>query len=399
MTHKITGRRWLPVLMTAWMAAALLLAGLASPVSPAAARQGTLLRVGYLGLPETDAAMGAQLAIDEINSLGGIAAPDGTTYTLELATLATAPTEATLPDAVTAFASQGVVAILGPDDNALLSEPGLAALENAGMPVLAGATNDTLTGEDRIDTLFRIRAPESVYSSALAAVMIEDLGLTSIALVHTDAASTPALLTFLQAMNGYEITPAAKVQLSESSRLLEETQALVDLNPEAVVMWGPHEDAATMLSVLRKRGWTGTFAYRDAQDAARAGAFEPGQADGVLGVTSWSYGYPGQTARVFLDDYISTFGAIPGPLSAASYDAMWYLRAAIQSAGVADDALTETLLAGAPLALVGGELHAAQLGTGELINVAMVYELGPDGGPTVLARFAGEERLAVETAN
>lgn len=388
-----TSRRTLVALLLA----ALLLTGLTFPTGDAThARQATTLRVGYLGAPNSDAANGARLAIDQMNSLGGFPAPDGSTYLLELITLAEAPTADSLATSATALTAQNVVAVLGPDSDAVMTPDNIAALVNTGLPVFTGATGDTLTDDDAANVLLRLRAPESVYTNALASVLIDDLGLTSIALVHTDAASTQALLTFVQALDARGISAAAKVQLTEASGLLQETQNLVDLNPEAIVLWGPHEDAASMLSVLRKRGWQGTFAYRHADEAARAGVLSAALADGVIGVTSWSYAYPGETSRVFLDDYIKAFGEVPGPLAAAAYDALWYLRASIRSVGTDSAALRSDLALGVPLTLVGGELRPADYGNGDLIHIAMVYRLGFGGGPTVIAHFRDDTRLAIE---
>ncbi len=387
----ITGRRVIPILL----ALVLALAGLGLPAA-AQAQQAGVLRIGYLGAPGTAAANGAQLAIDQINSAGGFAAADGQTYQLDLVTLADTPTAESLPSAVAALAAQNVVAMLGPDDGAALTPDNIALLGNTGIPVLTGATDDTLTDDDAANVLFRLRAPEHIYSRALAAVMIEDRGLTSIALVHTDAASTPALLAFMQAMEERGISADAKIQLAEATGLLAETQNLVDRNPEAIVMWGPGEDAATMLSVLRKRGWQGTFAHRHAVEASQTGALPNDLAEGVLGVTSWSYAYPGTATQIFLDDYVTTFGEVPGALSAAAYDAVWYLRSIMRSAGIAPEEIRAGLESGPALALVGGELRPADLGTGDLLDTAIVYELGPGGGPVVLARFNGDARLPVE---
>lgn len=392
MTMHITGKRAIPILL----ALVLALAGIGVPISGAQSQQAQPLNIGYLGAPGTAGANGAQLAIDQINSAGGFTAADGELYQVDLITLADDPSADSLPAAVSALAAQNIVAILGPDSDSVLTADNINLLDSTGIPVLTGATGAPLISDDETNVLFRLRAPENIYSRALATVLVEDRELTSIALIHTDAESTPALIAFVQALEARDITPAAKIQLAEGAGLLEETQNLVDMNPEAIVAWGPQEDAATMLSVLRKRGWQGTFAYRHAAEAAQAGILTTDLADGVLGVTSWSYAYPGEATRIFLDDYVTAFGEVPGPLSAATYDAVWYLRSVMQNAGIAPEEVRAGLEEGAPMALVGGELRPGELGTGGLLEIAMVYELGPGGGPNVVARFSGDERLAIE---
>jgi hypothetical protein len=191
---------------------------------------------------------------------------------------------------------------------------------------------------------------------------------------------------------------AGKVQLASPVGLEDQGRALLGLNPEAVVMWGALPDAELLLRLLRDGGWSGTFAFRYADEAARAKALSDTLGNGVLGVTSWSYAYPGRAARIFLDDFLVTFGHVPGPLAAAAYDAMWYLRATIIEAGIDPAAIRGALVGGAPLDLVAGTLRPADFGNGDLIRMAMVYQLGPGGGPTVVAVFNHGERATIEDA-
>lgn len=386
-------RRW-PVMIA-------LLALLVAATGPALASppaQASVLRIGYLGVADSDLAKGAQLAMDQINGAGGLRA-GGATYQLELVTLAQPPTAESLSRDVAALVAQGVVALLGPEDNAVLTPQSTAALSSAGVPVLTALTADSLTRDDTSDTLLRIRAPEHLYSEALATYLLDDLGLTSLALVQTSVEWTEALLFFERAMQARGITPGARVQLADSSSLLAESRALLDLNPEAVVMWGAPRDAASLLSLLRKGGWAGQFVYRDAEEAARAGFLTDTLANGVIGATNWSYAYPGRTSRIFLEDYLLAYAEVPGGLAAAGYDAVWAVRSAVVSAGVEREALRAALMSLAPLNLVTGTLRPAQLGDGDLIRVVMVYRLGTGGGPTVLARFDDGQRVAIEESS
>ncbi len=363
-----------------------------------AAQSAAVLRIGYLGVMETDTANGAQLAIDQINSAGGFTAADGNQYQLELVMLAAPPTVDSLTANVTALTAQSVVALLGPDSDAVLSSGNVTMLVNTGLPVLTPATADSLTDGDTADVIFRTRAPEHVYSDALAATMLDDLGLTSIALVQTDVESTEALLDFESFLQARGVVPAAKVQLPDATGLADQAMSLIDLNPEAVAMWGPMADAAILLRMLRDGGWIGQFAYRLADEAARGNRLKDTLADGVLGVNSWSYAYPGQAARVFLNDYITTFGRVPGPLAVAAYDAIWYLRTTMRAFGVDAQSIRTGLIGGSPQDLVAGTLRPQEFGNGDLIRMAMVYRLGPGGGPTVIAQFNEAQSLLIEDA-
>ncbi len=391
--HHITRHRKVGLLVSVVVLAGLIVPlALAAPAPQAA----TTLRIGYLGPMTSDTANGAQLAMDQISAAGGITAPDGTNYRFELAALATEPTAETLEVALNELLDQDLVAILGPDSNSLFTADTLDALVATGLPVLTPATGDTLTTNDAADVLFRTRAPERVYSYALATYLTEDLELSSIALVQSDVESTEALLSFESILQGVGLNVADRIQVADGAALGDEIQRLLDANPEAIVMWGPPRDAATLLENLRDGGWQGQFAYRHADEAARAGLLPRSLVNGVLGVSSWSYAYTNQASRIFLRDYVVAFGEVPGPHAVAAYDAIWFLRAIIRDQGTNPDAIREGLLGSTPRTLVQGTLHPVDYGNGDLIRLAMVYELGPYGGATVLARFDDTQRLSLE---
>ncbi|MBI5961590.1 MAG: amino acid ABC transporter substrate-binding protein, partial [Chloroflexi bacterium] len=364
-------------LVAVWIVPA---AGAAAP-----AFQTNVLRIGYFGAAETDFANGAQLAIDQINASGGFTAADGTIYQLELITLEAPPTIDSFANDVLTLQSQKSVVFLGPDTNASLSPENTQYLVNTGIPVLSSATADTLTDDDPADVLFRVRAPERVYSNALATYLLDDLGLTSVALVQTDVDSTEALLDFDDVLTSRNVVAAAKMQLPDATGLADQAVALLDVNPEAVVLWGDPQDAALLLQILREGGWQGRFAYRLADEAARSGWLPVELAEGVIGVDSWNYAYAGDAAQVFMQDYLLSMAEVPGSLSVAGYDAVWYLRSVMVASGVQPTAIRAGLIGGAPLDLVAGTLRPADFANGDLLRMAMVYEIKAGGGANVVA--------------
>ncbi len=357
--------------------------------------QGDILRIGYLGPAETETANGARLAIDQINSLGGVTAANGTVYHLELVTLVDAPTAASMADAVGELVAQNAVAVLGPDTNAQITPESIQALADAGLPVLTPATGDALTDVDTSNYIFRTRAPERVYSYAIATYLTEDLGLTTIAVVQTEVEFTEAMLNFENVLANRGIPLIDKIQLPPGSDLIEESQRLLNQNPAAIVMWGGFQDAARLLRQLRDNGWAGVFAYRTADEAARAGILPDDLADGVLGMNAWSYAEPTRASQIFLRDYVVAFGEVPGPRAVAAYDAIWYLRTALINEGATPAAIQAGLIGGGPQTLVQGVLHPLEFGNGDLVRVGVVYQLGPHGGPSVVARFDDTSRLEV----
>ncbi len=376
-----------------------LLAVLVVPLATAApdAQTAVTLRIAYLGTADSPTARGAQLAIRQINEIGGFRAADGNTYRLKLLTLERAPTAQTLPAQLQDMLEKGIVAFLGPDENALVTQETILALSQANVPVLSPATADTLTDADQTNHIFRVRAPEHIYSYALATYLYQDRNVTTAAVVQTDVAHTEAMLAFEATLTEYGANVVEKIQLPNGERLLAEAARLVPENPDAIVMWGDAQDAAALLTMLRERGWGGVFAYRQAAQAAQMRLLPAAYVNGVLGVDAWSFAAPDRPSRIFLHDYVVAFGQVPNSLAVAGYDAVWFLRAAILNGGSPSaDVLFEAILNSPPQSLVQGVLHPLEFGNGDLSRLAVVYQLGPYGGPTVVARFDDTRRLAVE---
>ena len=402
MTHHATiscgvlARRWRALALIVTLALA---AMLAVPLATAAPKTQTAvtLRIAYLGTAESPTAQGAQLAIGQINEIGGFRAADGNTYRFKLLTLDRAPTVQTLPAQLQDMLDKGIVAFLGPDDNALITQETILALSGAGVPVLTPATADALTDTDQTDHIFRVRAPEHMYSYALATYLYEDRQVMTAAVLQTDVQYTEALLAFEATLTAQGADVVDKIQLPNGERLLAEAERLLPENPDAVVMWGAPEDAAALLTMLREGGWGGVFAYRQAAEAARMRILPAQYVNGVLGMDAWSFAAPDRPSRVFLRDYVVAFGQVPNSLAVAGYDAAWFLRGAILNAGSpAADVLFDALLQSPPQSLVQGVLHPREFGNGDLSRLAVVYQLGPHGGPTLVARFDDARRLAVE---
>jgi ABC-type branched-subunit amino acid transport system substrate-binding protein len=379
---------------------AVLAAGLAAPFTQAApgAQAANVLRIGYLGVSGSQTANGAQLAIDQINSAGGVSAPDGVTYRLELLTLEVEPTVDTMRDSIGKLVAQNVNVLLGPDTNAQITPDTIQALVATGRPVLTPATGDALTDMDATNLIFRIRAPERVLSEAVATYLTSDLGLVNIVAVQTEVEFTEALMEFEDALTRGGVQLADKIQLPGGDTLVGETQHLLTLSPQAIVMWGAPQDAATLLGILRDNNWPGVFVYRKADQAVQAGVLPPRLADGTLGMTTWSFGDPLSASGIFLRDYIVAFGEVPGALSAAAYDAIWFLRFAIADRGATPASIQAGLIGGSPRTLIQGVFHPIDYGNGDLIRIGVVYKLGPYGGPSVVARFDDTTRLQLEQA-
>ncbi|MBI5932041.1 MAG: ABC transporter substrate-binding protein [Chloroflexi bacterium] len=351
------------------------------------------LNIGFMQAPSSTGDFGVRLAIDQINREGGIVGPDGALYRLQVVYPNRPPFAPDgVPDAVTSLVAQKAIAIIGPVDNRL-AFPNLEVLAQAEVPVLTLATTDALTELDPSDNIMRIRAADRFYNEGLATVLIDERAITSFALIQTDVDSTEALLGFEGILVNRSLTPTVKIQEIDNSNLQADAERILQGAPAAVVMWGPPEDAETLLLRLRENGFTGLFVYRDAQEAVRSGAIPISLARGMMGATSWSYTTPTELGRAFLVDYVTSFNSIPTGVEAAAYDAVWILRRQIEQTGGDITKLREGLLQTPTIYAVQGRLEPSTYGGGDFSRAVTVYTMGDLGGPQLVARFANNVRL------
>lgn len=353
------------------------------------------LNIGWIEGRGVEGERGALLAIQQINEAGGVVGPDGTQYRLALVQpLRPLVVAEDLPIVLDSLLEQKVIAIIGPIKNEL-TLPNIETLANAGIPILTLATSDTITDIDPSDHIIRVRAAERFYSRALADVLLRERGYNRIVLVQTDVESTEALVLFEQAMNAANIRPVLKVQYTEVNEELLQADAarIIQQNPQAVVMWGPPEDAATLLQNLRASEFAGDFVYRDALEGVSSGVISQRLGTGIIGATSWAYTIPNAISQTFLLDYVTAYNRIPSAVEASAYDAVWIVRRYIEVAGPDVSELYASLRQSPPIYTVQGRLDPAEYANGDVARHVTIYRLRDTGGPEVIARYINDVRL------
>lgn len=364
--------RWF-LLMTAIL---LLLAG-----QVMARQTGTTARLGYIGQSDSDMARGIQLAIDEINAAGGITGPGNSVYFLELVT-AEADTAEAVPTAIESLTSQGVVAIFGPDSNAL-ALPNAATLSSASVPILTAATDETLLNQDTNANIFRLVAPQSVYDTALANYLVSVRGVNTLVVIQSSADWNASVITFSTVLNQLSTLPLRSIQVTEREQLLNQIEVIPGLNPQATVMFGSPDDVVAVLEQLREAGWTGVFAYRTGGELD----VDPSVVGTVVTVDSWSFGANNDLGSRFIANYVGQYAGVPGPLAAAGYDGVYALRQVIRLNGATALSLRQQLPSLGRLSLVRGPVDLISFGNRVFSRTAMVYELTAAGGQQVQAAY------------
>lgn len=346
--------------------------------------QQPVFRIGILDSPLGAISRGARLAVQEINSQGGVTGADGTAFRLELVVQ---PTE-NIDAAINNLAQASVIAVLGPAEDSLVLN-NLTALQSLGVPVLTPSTDDTVLAKDNSGLLFRLRAQEAMRGLALADYLVNDLGVTDLVTVQLDVQSTASIIGFTNALRRLGVTPSRTYLLDETNSLEQIVENVATRNPPVVVTYGPPATASILYSELRNAGWDGRFAYPQAELSEFRADLPFERLTGVIGSTTWSYTTPNRASEAFVLSFISTFGEIPGPIEAAAYDGIQLIAEAIGEPGN----LVDNLNALSEIRGVQGILRAETLSAGELSNNVAIIELGAFGAPDLVARYAGPIRI------
>lgn len=354
---------------------------LARPTDQAA----TTLRIGFIGKSNSDLARGLQLAVNEINSVGGVDGPNGVTYAFEVIYSDVDSPDA-VPSAVQSLITQQVTAIYGPD-SADLVNPNVDVLSSAAVPILAVVPEAVLQGQDPNFNLFGLVAPDRDYDSALARYLLGSASATSVVVVQVGLDFSTNVESFNTALTQLGTQPLQIIQVAGSNDILGNIQNLPQTNPSAVVIYSTPEDAVTIMGDLRSRGYGGRFVYRNAQRSLGVVGFDSQLVAGVLGADSWTFGANDPVGSQFIANYVGQFGAAPGALSVASYDSFYALSRVIANGGPAPNIIRQLLPQFSSQNLVRGPINPAFYGNRILSRTVLVYELTGFGGAQAVAAY------------
>ncbi len=354
--------------------------------------QSPVFRIGVLDDERGSISNGARLAVQEINNAGGVRGADGTFFRLELIIQ---PTNggANLANAVTALSQASVIAVLGPESNTEVAN-GLATLRNLNVPILTPATGDTLLTSDTSGKLFRIRSAEVYQGRALAAYLVNDLQIKRIATVQLelDIDTTASNIGFSTAASALGVLPQPSFQIQNDLDIPQIVNQIIQANPEIAVAYGSPNRASQLYNGLRNNGWTGLFAYNQAEADGFRNAVPFNQLRDIISTTSWPFTASDEVSKNFRDNFIGAYGQIPNAVAASGYDAITMLAAAINRPGELQTNLAQL----DNIRGVQGVLHPAQLARGETGNNAAVVQLGEFGAPQVKARFEDSQRVSLD---
>ena len=226
---------------------------------------------------------------------------------------------------------------------------------------------------------------------ALANYLVSDLQLQSIAAVQLDLDinTSAALIGFSTAASALGRAPQPLLQAQSNENLPEIVNQLTIANPEIVVTYGEPDSAAQFYTSLLNAGYRGYFAYNQASDPVFQSAITGAQLGGIISTTTWPFAASDDASSAFRDSFIELYGAIPGPIDAASYNSVYLLAQAIGLPGDLQNNLTQLH----DVRGVQGILDPAGLSRGETSENVTVIRLNTYGGMDILGRYKGSQRI------
>lgn len=274
---------------------------------------------------------GAMLAIEVINASGGI---DG--RPLKLIAVDDGNTAETAIAADKKLVEQGVVAIIGH----MTSSQSVAVIpfmtETNTVYVSPTASTPVLSGKK--DSFSRVMVENTVHGAELAHYTRSALDIDTV-LTIADLDNKSYSLTFTEAFADSFKSIGGKIlkQDTYSSRANEGWDAIIDniidLNPDAVLLSCPAQDAASLVQRMRTTGLStkiisGAWAYT--QKLIQWGG---ASVEGMLFVINYAADNPNPAFVKFREAYKSRFGVNPGFAAAFGYEAVLALAKGLEKTG------------------------------------------------------------------
>ncbi|MFQ3536691.1 MAG: ABC transporter substrate-binding protein [Aggregatilineales bacterium] len=335
---------------------------------------------------------GAQLAINEINSQGGIAAPNGTRVTLDLRDFNTTSAEQFGVTARSLLTTAPPAAILGPTLTGI-ALPNLNLAPNARVPQFVTGTAAVLSNSDPTRFIFQLRPADATWAAALASYLVDIRGYTRLAVAAaTTVYGQDSVAAFTQIVTRFRDLTDAQVVASTShpitaTDLTAEAQLLIAAQPEAIAIWSAPGAAAALIKALRDQGFTGEIAYGALENPDFQSALGDEGMNGLLGVTSWFAGAQDAASAEFVRNYRATYGELPDSHAVAYYDAVYMIANAIKNGG---PAAVQPFVAQLPrFAGVQGEYRPAVYNNGQLSATVFIVRADAQGNLSELARYEG----------
>ena len=309
---------------------------------------GTAFKVGVIGpmtggaaIYGTCVANSAQIAVDEINALGG-------DIQFDLMVEDDVNDAETSLNAYNALMDDGMQILVG----TVTTTPALnvvpQAYEDRVFTITPSASGDDVISIDNNDNVFQICFTDSNQGSRSAQYINEHFPDAKIAIIYKndDQYSIGIRDNFKSEADARGMSIVYEGTFTEASQTDFNVQLAAAQSAGADLLFLPiyYTPASVILTQANAMGYAPTFFGVDGMDGIlTAKNFDPSLAEGVYLLTPFSADAQDKMTQNFVSKYQEAYGEIPNQFGADAYDAIYTLYQAIQAAGVTADMSNEEI--------------------------------------------------------
>ena len=287
----------------------------------------------------TAVANAAQIAVDEINALGG-------DIQFELLTEDDTNDAETAVNAYNALMGEGMQILLG----TVTTTPALAVVpytydERVFTLTPSGSGDDVIEDNDNV---FQVCFTDSNQGTRSAQYMDEHFEDLKIAIIYRndDAYSQGIRDNFVAEAETRGMEIVYEGTFTEASQTDFSNQLTSAQSAGANMVFLPiyYEPASVILTQANAMGYAPTFFGVDGMDGILGvDGFDTSLAEGVYLLTPFSADAEDEATQAFVAEYQERFGGIPNQFAADAYDGIYIIYEAIQAAGVTADMSNEEI--------------------------------------------------------
>ncbi len=272
---------------------------------------------------------GAQIAVDEINALGGV----------QLELLAE-DDENDAEKGVNAFNTlldKGAQMMLGTvTTTPCIAVSAEAYAERVFMLTPSASSTKVIEGKDN---MYQVCFTDPAQGSASAQYIVDNALATKVGIIYNSGSdySTGITQTFEEkaAELGLEVVAKQAFTSDDNSDFSVQVAAMKDAGAELVFLPIYYTPASMILKQAASVGYAPTFFGVDGMDGILSlEGFDTSLAEGVMLLTPFSADAEDEKTQKFVSTYQKLYGEVPNQFAADAYDGIYALYTAIQAAGI-----------------------------------------------------------------
>lgn len=339
-----------------------------------------------------------ELAIRQINDLGGVLGADGARYTFTLRTYEAA-TQRDTAEAIQQALSDDAIAILGPD-SAVQIIGNFPTTGRSGVPQIVSSSTPTLARDrDRLNFLYQMRPADTRLAESAASYLLdvleqEDIATVSVRADYAELAQDAAEDIIADSDEG-QLVLALEYDLGEDD-FSSLVQRIVASDAQSLLLWAPTADAQVIVHGLAEQGWQGTVVYAYLTPRFLEG-LELSNDMTLLGAVNWWHTAQDWGSQHFTADYQAAYGEAPLAQSAAYYDMVYLLAQGVAANG--PDDLRAWIADVERFVGVQGVYRPERYSGVTMTQAALLLHIQPDLSLVEQARYDGTDCLTGCTAD